>query len=196
MFSNKTGTLMEKIDVYQKFGRKRVLIIKPTTDTRSGQNKIKNFHGRTMVAEDVPANKPEKIFRIISRKEAEQGRRFDVIAFDEVQFFKADSGFFQVVDRLLDLGYDILAAGLMLNFRREPYGSTLQLFGLVKNLGEIILLHSYCKQCGQPAFLPQRLSDGKPSDYREPENKPGGAESYEARCYNCHELPNRPVIGK
>ncbi len=37
MFGNKTGRLMLEIETLREFGRKRILILKPDVDTRSGK---------------------------------------------------------------------------------------------------------------------------------------------------------------
>ena len=48
-----------------------------------------------------------------------------------------------------------------------------------------------CMKCGNPATKTQRLIDGKPADYNDPIVLIGAKESYEARCRNCHEVPNK-----
>jgi thymidine kinase len=45
------------------------------------------------------------------------------------------------------------------------------------------------------AVLPQRLIDGHPAPYDSPEVMVGGAECYEARCLDCHEVPGKPDYG-
>ena len=42
-----------------------------------------------------------------------------------------------------------------------------------------------------PATRNQRLIDGKPAPAEGPTIKVGGAETYEARCRGCHEVPKR-----
>ena len=193
MFGNKTGRLMLEIDTLREFGRKRVLIFKPEVDTRSGKGAIKDYHGKTMDAIEIPARDPWKVIPTIRKKESEIGSRYHIIAFDETQFFPADSPFYLVVDELLDRGYDVIAAGLALDFKREPFGSTLLLFGLCKGSHDCIWLNPLCAKCGKPAALPQRILDGKPAHYNSPQVHVGGKETYEPRCYECHELPGRPV---
>ncbi len=193
MFGNKTGRLMLEVETLREFGRKRVVIFKPEIDTRSGKGYIKDYHGRAMEAIEVPARDPWQTLRIVREKEAELGSRIHIVAFDETQFFPADSGFFQVVDELLNRGYDIIAAGLALDFKREPFGSTLLLFGLCKGVQDCLWLNPLCARCGKPAALPQRIINGKPAPYNSPQVQVGGKEAYEPRCYECHELPGRPV---
>ena len=193
MFGNKTGRLMLEIETLREFGRKRILILKPDVDTRSGKYCIKDYHGKAMEAQELPLREPWRALRIIREKESEMGSRFDMMAFDEVQFFPADSGFFRVVDELLHRGYDVLAAGLALDFKGEPFGSTLLLFGLCKSNHDCTWLNPLCARCGRPAPIPQRIIDGKPAPYNSPQLHVGGKETYEPRCYDCFELPGRPV---
>jgi len=54
-------------------------------------------------------------------------------------------------------------------------------------------LNPLCARCGRPAPLPQRILDGKPAPYNAPQVQVGGKETYEPRCYDCHELPGRPI---
>jgi thymidine kinase len=193
MFGNKTGRLMLEIETLRQFGRKRILIFKPDIDTRSDKGYIKDYHGKTMDAIEVPARDPWQALKIVRQHEAEMGSRFHMIAFDEVQFFPADSNLFLAIDELLDRGYDVLAAGLALDFKREPFGSTLLLFGLCTSGHDCMWLNPLCAQCGKSAALPQRIINGKPAPYNAPQVQVGGKETYEPRCYNCHELPGRPM---
>jgi len=193
MFGNKTGRLMLEIETLRQFGRKRILIFKPDIDTRSDQGCIKDYHGKTMEAIEVAARDPWQALKIIRQKESEMGSRFHMIAFDEAQFFPTDSNLFLVIDELLERGYDVIAAGLALDFKREPFGSTLLLFGLCKSGHDCMWLNPLCAQCGKPAALPQRIINGKPAPYNAPQVQVGGKETYEPRCYDCHELPGRPV---
>lgn len=193
MFANKTGRLMHEIETLREFGRKNVLVLKPEIDTRSGKGRIQDYHGKSTEAHEVPVGNPWLTLRLTREKESEIGSKFHIIAFDEVQFFPVESGFFQVIDELLNRGYDVIAAGLALDFKREPFGSTLSLVGLCRSSHDCAWLYPLCARCGKPAPLPQRILDGKPAPYNSPQVHVGGKESYEPRCYDCHELPGRPL---
>ncbi len=193
MFANKTGRLMHEIETLREFGRKKILVLKPDIDTRSGKCLIRDYHGRTMEADEVCVSNPWSAFKTIRQKESEIGSKFHLIAFDEVQFFPVDRGFFQVVDDLLAGGYDVMAAGLALDFKREPFGCTLSLVGLCQGSHDCLWLTPLCARCGKPAPLPQRIIDGNPAPYNSPQVHVGGKETYEPRCYECHELPGRPL---
>lgn len=191
MFAGKTSELIRRIEVMQNFGNKKVIIFKPKIDSRSGEGKIKNFHGNVLDAFDVPILETKSILHLVRKAESEYGYRFNVIAIDEIQFFPE---IYQVVNSLLSLGYDVIGAGLRLDFRGEPFGQTLSLIGLCTGIHNITLLNSFCSKCRKPAHLPQRLFNGNPVPYDADQVQVGGNESYEARCYDCHELPGRPEI--
>lgn len=193
MFAGKTDNLERRIEVMRKYGKKKVLILKPTFDTRSGAGQIKNFHEKTMDAIEVPEGNPAAILNIVYAEELKVGQKFGAIAIDEVQFFKPE--IYGVVNRLLELGYNVICAGLHRDFKNEPFGSTLLLIALCDGMHNVTLLHSYCSVCGKPAHLTQRLLDGAPDNYNAKQEQVGGVESYQARCYDCHELPGKPGIG-
>ncbi len=194
MFANKTGTIIHEIETMRAFGHKKVLIFTPTTDTRAGKGVIKNYNGQSLQAVDLFARRPHHALRLIREAETLMGSRFHTIVFDEVQFFTPPRALYRLVDELLSLGYDVLASGLRLDFRGEPFGVTLSLIGLCESMQQVTLLASYCAKCGSPAHLPQRLINGVPAPYLSPQVKVGGKEDYEARCYNCFELPGRPTV--
>src|ERR1700676_3854330 len=109
MASGKTRHLLTEIDTLRKYGNKKIAVFKPRTDTRSGMSYIKSRKGDEDAAEEISVTSPKEMWSMLRAKESDSGCRFQVIAFDEVQFFPRDSGFFQLVKQLLDEGYDILA---------------------------------------------------------------------------------------
>lgn len=198
MASGKTGHLILEIETLGKFGKKNILVFKPKIDTRSGKNRISSRRGSALEALEISPNHPEEILKTV--KEAEdRGERVDILAVDEIQFFPQDSGLFWLIKRLLGEGYDVIAAGLALDFRGEPFGSTLWLAVLAQ--GRCVWLNSCCTECGKPAIFPQRfLPSGELAPYNDPdvvvgsedkgnENKP--KQYYEARCGECFIVPPR-----
>ena len=193
MASGKTRHLLTEIDTLRKYGHKRIAVFKPRTDTRSGSNWIKSRKGDMDAAEEISATFPDEMVTILRAKEADAGCRFEVVAFDEVQFFPRDSGFFQLVRYLLDDGYDILAAGLAFDFRGEPFGSTPELTVLAED--RCMWLTAYCTKCGSRAPFPQRIIDGAYAPYNSPQILVGGDETYEPRCEEHFVLPGKRIIG-
>lgn len=193
MASGKTRHLLTEIETLRHYGNKKIAVFKPLTDTRSGLNLIRSRKGDEDSAEEIPVTNPGELWRILREKESAAGCRFEVIAFDEVQFFPRDSGFFRVVKDLLDDGYDVLASGLAFDFRGEPFGSTSDLALLAED--RCMWMTSYCTKCGNRAVYPQRMIDGAPAPYSSAQIQVGGDESYEPRCDEHFVLPGRPLPG-
>lgn len=193
MASGKTRHLLTEIDTLRKYGNKKIAVFKPRTDTRSGMNYIKSRKGDEDAAEEISVTAPVEMWPLLRAKESDSGCRFQVIAFDEVQFFGRDSGFFQLVKLLLDEGYDVLASGLAFDFRGEPFGSTPDLALLAED--RCMWMTAYCTKCGGRALYPQRIIDGSPAHYNSPQIFVGGDETYEPRCDEHFILPGRPAPG-
>jgi len=193
MASGKTRHLLTEIDTLRKYGNKKIAVFKPRTDTRSGMNTIKSRKGDEDNAEEISSTHPGEIWEVLRARESEAGSRFEIIAFDEVQFFPRDSGFFQLVRNLMDEGYDILASGLAFDFRGEPFGSTPDLALLAED--RCMWMTSYCTRCGGRAPYPQRIINGHPAHYNSPQILVGGDETYEPRCDDHFILPGRTLPG-
>jgi len=194
MASGKTRHLLTEIDTLRRYGNKKIAVFKPRTDTRSGMNFIKSRPGDQDLAEEISATRPSELWSILQEKESALGCRFEVIAFDEVQFFPRDSGFFRIVRQLMADGYDILASGLAFDFRGEPFGSTPDLALLAED--RCMWMTAYCTKCGGRAPYPQRIIDGIPAHYNSPQILVGGDETYEPRCDDHFILPGRPAQGQ
>lgn len=111
----------------------------------------------------------------------------ECIAMDEGQFV---DGLFLFIKDLMEAGYDVLVAGLDLDFRALPFGEMLDLAWLVNAYGGAITwCVSYCS-CGDQALFSQRLINGEPAPFDSPIKMPG--ESYEPRCREHFILPGRP----
>lgn len=193
MFSNKTGLLITEIETLRKYGGKRVLVFKPITDTRSGQGRLRARDGREISAHEVTTKNPWEVLNILRAEESVSGIKFEILAFDEINFFPANSGFYELVSELLNRGYDVIAAGLPVDFRGQPFGSTLLLtwFGQ----GNCLWLDAYCTKCGEPASFVQRiLPDGSPAPYDGPQVMVGDKEIYEPRCDRHFILPGKPTL--
>jgi len=204
MGSGKTEHLIIEVESkLRKYGGLAVIVFKPTTDTRSGRGVIKSRRGLEMEAFEIPSAEPWKVFQVLEEQEKELGKKFDYVVFDEVQFFSVASEFVWVVNELLQKGYNVIAAGLALNFRGRPFGSTLSLAAFAQR--NIIWLDSVCTEiteggveCGKRAILPQRfLPDGVTLAPYEDKELFIGDESkenerqYHARCCDHFRIPPR-----
>jgi thymidine kinase len=193
MASGKTRHLVTEIDTLRRYGNKKIAVFKPRTDTRSGMLTLRSRRGDEDLAEEIPVNNVSDLWPLLHARESEAGSKFQVVAFDEVQFFPRDSGFFQLAKELMDEGYDILASGLAFDFRGEPFGSTADLALLAAE--NCLWMTSYCTKCGGKAPYPQRIIDGVPAHYNSPQVMVGGDETYEPRCDDHFVLPGRPIHG-
>jgi thymidine kinase len=186
MFSGKSRELIRLMHIAEIAGQETA-VFKPRIDTRYGHADVASHDGIRKQAHSVAtAREILSILSTCSRQPA-------VIAIDEGQFF--DSGLPAVCMLLVDRGRRVVVAGLDRNFRGEPFGSMPDLLACAD---EVVKLRAVCMRCKDPrvtAVLPQRLIDGHPAPYDSPEVMVGGAEFYESRCLDCHEVPGKPDFG-
>ena len=174
MFCGKTEELLRRIR-RAAIARQHIQVFKPAIDDRYGLARIASHNGMAWESEAV-ASSGEILERLHTTT--------TVVAVDEVQFF--DEGVIEVCDRLAHRGLRVIAAGLDLNFRGEPFGPMPALMAQAERVDK---LHAICVVCGAPASRTQRLIDGQPARYDDPVIVIGAAEAYEARCRNCHQVP-------
>lgn len=92
------------------------------------------------------------------------------------------------LNELADEGVYVIASGLNLDFKGDPFPVTKELLVRADN---IVYLTAVCTICGRPATRSQRLIDGRPAPRNSPVILVGGRESYEARCREHHVVPER-----
>jgi len=176
MFSGKSEELLRRVR-RALIARKKVQVFKSHLDDRySGVFRISSHDGAQLEA--VPVN--------LSVQVAERVRRdAQVVAVDEAQFL--DEGIVSVANDLADRGVRVIVAGTDMDFRGEPFGPIPQLLAVAEMVDK---LHAICVRCGDLATRNQRLIGGRPAPAEGPTIQVGGAESYEARCRRCHEVPH------
>lgn len=189
MRSNKTEELLRRVAMRREFAHQSVMLFKPSEDTKSAPGLVESRnpkgHGR-MQALEFDSRDPWSIMKCVAAEEKNVGKKVESIAIDEGQFV---DGLFLFTKELMESGYDVLVAGLDLDFRAIPFGEMLDLTWLVNYYGGAISwCVSYCA-CGDQALFSQRLIDGKPAPYDSPIKMPG--ESYEPRCREHFVLPGR-----
>lgn len=190
MRSNKSAELIRRTEIRRVYAKQFVLLFKPSADTKAqpGMVESRNHNGcYQMEATEFPANDPWSMLPAIAETERRIGKRVECIAIDEGQFV---SSLFAFCKHLIERGYDVLVAGLELDFRGQPFNDMINLSWLVRayggNLTELI---SYCS-CGARALYPQRLVNGEPAVYDSPLVVAG--DGYEPRCADHYILPGRP----
>ncbi len=156
--------------------KKKVVVISPDVDTRTGGDYIESRNGLWLDA--VKVKHSIQIMSLV--KDAQ------IVAIDELQFF--DSNIVPVITELIKQGKKVIGTGLELDFKAEPFGYMPQLMCIATKVDK---LHAVCMKCGcEEATRTQRLIDGKPADKNSPLIMIGGDETYEARCIKCYELPD------
>ena len=174
MFSGKSEELIRRVR-RSLIAKKRVQVFKSHLDDRySGVYAVGSHDGRTIEA--VPVDSSAQISLRLDPQA-------QVIAIDEVQFL--DGGVVALCNALADRGRRVIVAGTDTDFRGAPFGPMPQLLCVAEIVDK---LHAICVLCGSPATRNQRLIDGKPAHYDSPQVMVGGADSYEARCRNCHKV--------
>lgn len=172
MFSGKTGKLVAMVEVLTRMGHV-VLTVKPSIDIRYGKkNEIHSHDNRRSKALIVDGESPGEIIdRIIAKKS-------DTVIFDEVQFFDK-SKILSVIHDLKKRGLHVIAAGLMFDYQRKPFGATPDLLGVAD---ERLELFAICQKCGSIARHTERVRGGKS------QVDVGAADKYIAVCELHHKI--------
>ncbi len=171
MYSGKSEELIRRLK-RAKIAKQNVIVFKPGIDDRYSKEDVVSHSGYAINA--VAIQKSSQIYDYIQNDT-------QVVGIDEVQFFDDE-----IVDIAIDLankGIRVIAAGLDMDFKGEPFGPTPRLLAVAEFVDKI---QAICSVCGQPATRSQRLIDGKPAKYDAPIIQVGVVESYEARCRKCH----------
>ena len=174
MFSGKTEELIRRVRC-ALYAHRSAQVFKHTIDTRSENAEIRSHNGV-----------PHKALAVSTSEEllGKVEETTDVVAIEEAQFF--DEGIIEVCRRLADAGDEVIAAGLDMDFKGEPFGP---MPGLLAEADEVTKLRAICARCGREASRSQRLIDGRPAPVSAPTILIGAKESYEAPCRHCHEVP-------
>ena len=171
MYSGKSEELIRRLK-RAKIAKQNVIVFKPGIDDRYSKDDVVSHSGYAINA--VAIQKSSQIYDYIQNDT-------QVVGIDEVQFFDDE-----IVDIAIDLankGIRVIAAGLDMDFKGEPFWPTPRLLAVAEFVDKI---QAICSVCGQPATRSQRLIDGKPAKYDAPIIQVGAVESYEARCRKCH----------
>lgn len=173
MFCGKTEELIRRVRRAQ-IARQKVQVFKPAIDTRYAKREVTSHNG--MQVEAVPVEDIAQLRMLIEPDTT-------VVALDEVQFF--DDTITALCEELSSQGKRVIAAGLDMDFRGEPFGPMPMLMARAERVDK---LQAICVTCGGPASRTQRLIDGQPAAYDDPIILVGASEVYEARCRGCHKV--------
>ncbi|WP_423364472.1 thymidine kinase [Mycoplasma sp. P36-A1] len=179
MFAGKTEELIRHAHTLSRTNH-QYCVIKPKIDNRYGKEKVVSHNGNFVKAIEI--SKAIDILTCINEKTK-------AVLIDEAQFF--DDQLEQVVTYLINQGIDVVAVGLDMDFRAEPFPVMSRLLARANKVNKIT---SYCAVCNEPATRTQRLIDGKPASYNDPIVLIGAQESYEPRCSIHHEVADYPKL--
>lgn len=173
MYSGKSEELIRRLK-RAKIAKQEVIVFKPCIDNRYSKEDVVSHSGISIRA--IAINHTEEIHKYITDET-------QVVGIDEVQFF--DEGIVAVALELADKGIRIIAVGLDLDFKAEPFGPVPELLARAEFVDK---LQAVCVKCGAPATRTQRLINKEPARYDDPIILVGATESYEARCRKCHRI--------
>lgn len=167
MFSGKSRELQRQGERHTIAGHK-VAYITPSMDKRYGEGVVSTHKGTKVPAIPVDIN----VSILGSIPDGTQ-----VVCIDEVQFFKGE--ILTDILLLLEEGVTVYVSGLDMDFRGEPFPTTMQ---LMAHADEVHKYHAVCEGCGEDAIYSVRTSDG--TDVVEL----GEKDKYVPLCRKCREL--------
>ena len=178
MFSGKTSELIRLVE-REVYAKRKGAIFKAAFDKRYSSKEVVTHNGLRYEAHSiVPTSSGlRRIAQIVT------ANNLDAVGVDEVNFFPRE--LVPILDRL---AYEkrVIACGLNMNFKAEPFETTM---ALAARADRIRYLSAVCVVCGQEATRTQRLVGGKPAPRDSPVVVVGGKELYEPRCRTCFQPP-------
>jgi thymidine kinase len=178
MFSGKTSELIRLVE-REVYAKRKGGIFKIAFDKRYSARQVATHNGLRYAAYTVASSK-QGLRKI---EEVTEANGLDAIGVDEVNFFP--EAVVDLLDNLADKKR-VIACGLNLNFKAEPFQTTME---LAARADRVRYLSAVCVVCGQEATRTQRLIAGRPAPKESPVIVVGGKELYEPRCRNCFEAP-------
>jgi thymidine kinase len=143
MFSGKTEELIRRLR-RAEIARQKVEIFKPSIDVRYSATEVVS-HDEKAIRSTTIENSATIL--LLSGD-------VDVVGIDEAQFF--DHGLIDVCNKLSDMGIRVIAAGLDMDFKGQPFGP---MPGLMASAEYVTKVHAICMRCGNLANFSHRLSD-------------------------------------
>ena len=140
MFAGKTTELMNRIAQAHSMGA-RVLVVKPTRDTRYGHSEIVTHTGQR-----VPAIAVDRVAEII-----EYSHEF--IAIDEIHFFASEA--VAPIQKLISRGTSVVVAGCDI----DHFGDVFAPFdALIPMASKVTRMAGICARCGAASTHSERIS--------------------------------------
>lgn len=175
MFSGKTDSLLRSLDRFH-WAKKPFLVFKLAKDKRYSEDKVKSHSHNAIKAINIET--PLDIWN-----HCQKHPDIKIVAIDEIQFLPTHDNdtlkplpFDAVVlcKKLKMEGYHVLASGLDMDYKGDPYGLMPQLLAIADHVHK---LKAVCFKCGEDAGFSTRLTDNDSIEAI------GGDEMYKAHCY-------------
>ena len=167
MFSGKTEELIRRLR-RAEIAKQKVKIFKPLIDTRYSDKSIVSHNEQSL-----PSILIKDINEVLEHSDDAQ-----VVAIDEAQFFSAD--IIKVCNKLAMSGKRVIVAGLDQDYLGVPFEPMPQLLAIAEYITKQLAI---CVECGNPADKTQRKTASSERVIV------GAADIYEARCRQCHYIP-------
>jgi thymidine kinase len=168
MFSGKTEELIRRLK-RAKIANQKVEIFKPKVDTRYDDRKVVSHDGISILA--TPIESAKKLLDLVEG--------VSVVGIDEAQFFDMDLP--EVAEMLALRGKRVIAAGLDMDYRGNPFGPMPNLLSVAEYITKV---HAICQHCGNLATHSYRLSAKGETVVL------GEKDTYEPRCRTCYHMGN------
>lgn len=164
MFSGKTEELIRRLR-RAKYARQRIEIFKPQIDTRYSEQNVVSHDSNSIMATPIGSSSSIPLL----------ARDADVVGIDEAQFF--DMQLADVCNQMANNGIRVIAAGLDMDFRGNPFGPIPQLMAVAD---EVTKVHAICVRCGNLAQFSHRTTGADRLVLL------GEADAYEPLCRCCY----------
>ena len=168
MFSGKTEELLRRLR-RAKIAEQKVEVFKPRVDTRYDETSVVSHDANSLLA--TPIESSSRMLRI--------SEDTTVVGIDEAQFFDLELP--EICVQLAQRGVRVIAAGLDMDFRGQPFGPMPNLLAIAEYVTKV---HAICVHCGNLATHSYRHAEGDEVILL------GEKERYEPRCRTCYAMGN------
>lgn len=167
MYAGKSTELIRHIKQYQ-FLNKKILAINHIINKRYGSSNIIT-HDKEEIKECISVNKLEDVLL----KYKEEYDNADVLIIEELQFFS--DAYKYIIDFVEKDNKTVICAGLISDYKREPFGDILRLIPIADN---VQILSALCNKCrdGTKALFTKRIIKSNKVELV------GSSESYISTC--------------
>jgi len=166
--SAKSMNLLSIAHTYES-QKKRVIVLKPSIDTRYGKNIVKSRCG--FFKEALNIDTPEQLFDINTKD-------VDCILYDECQFASEE-----LIDALRELTINknipVICFGLKTDFKTKLFTGSKRLLEIADDISEI---KSTCVECGKKSIVNKKHSNGM-TIKDGPQVEIGGDDKYLQVCW-------------